>query len=491
MFTREQNSVINCRKLGTKLIRGMENTGKTTASIERAIFLRDSYSLYEEDRILYLSCNNKKEEYVKESINNLDKENEFENISIFSLMNRKIEFYSIDTLIQELYKESVNLNKDIQYNLCSEGIREKIILDIIDDIREEYSKIKFIKLNDIEFIEDEIKLIKNLDLNSYDEYVEAKRPGKPARKYRVNKNSVQRKCLYDIFQEYNTRLKDRCYIDYEDMINYTINNLARKYVHVIVDYCENLTILQLKLIKSLINRKVYSDEIYVMHNSNHSPYAAILNGKRVIVKRLGENVKRFNLKEEVKKISNLSVISEEINKDKNEGIDFMEHFTFVDLKHRRKFNFNRDYNNIDDILVIDQGEEVEYEKDELKEIPVYSNIAAGEPIPISSEQEGRFYLPKYWVKGQDECFILKIKGDSMINAEINHGDYVIIRRQATAENKDIVAVELDGSATLKRLYINKNTIQLLPENEKYSPIDIGEEDNISILGVALGVIGRK
>lgn len=491
MFTRDQNSIINCKRLGTKLIRGMSNTGKTTATIERALFLKDTYSLYDEDTILYLICNKDKEEYIKESINILENKKGLENISIFSLMNRKIDVYSIDIMIRNLYSDSIKLKDQIPYDICSENVKEDIIRKIIDEISDKYDKVKFIKLEDIEFIKNEIKLIKNMDIRSYEDYAYAKRIGENARKYRVNKNSIQRKCLYEILDMYNLKLKEKSYIDYEDMIKYVLDNCSKKYVHIVIDYCENLTTLELKLIKSLINRKIYSDEIYVMHDLARNPYSPIIKGKRVFMKNLGENIKKFNLKEEVSNINNNKVIFKDTSKDEKESIDFMEHFTFVDLKHNRKFDFNRDYNSIDDIIVMDQGEEIEYEKDELKEIPVYSNIAAGEPIPISSEQEGRFYLPKYWVRGQQECFILKIKGDSMINAGINHGNYVIIRRQATAENKDIVAVELDGSATLKRLYIDKAKIQLLPENEKYSPIDIGEEDNISILGVALGVIGKK
>jgi SOS regulatory protein LexA len=147
----------------------------------------------------------------------------------------------------------------------------------------------------------------------------------------------------------------------------------------------------------------------------------------------------------------------------------------------------RDYNRISDILVSDGKEGYEYLNEELLELPVYSDIAAGEPILINSEVEGTFYIPKYWLKGVKNSFILKVKGDSMIGANINHGDYVIIRHEHAANNNDIVAVDIGGNATLKRLSIKKDKILLMPANEKYQPIVIDSEDTY-IIGTAVGII---
>ena len=150
----------------------------------------------------------------------------------------------------------------------------------------------------------------------------------------------------------------------------------------------------------------------------------------------------------------------------------------------------RDYSRISDIIVNDEKGDYEYIDDELLELPVYSDIAAGEPILINSEIEGKFYLPKYWLKGVKNAFILKVKGDSMIGANINHGDYVIIRQESAANNKDIVAVDIGGNATLKRLSIEKDRILLMPENKKYKPIVIDSEDTY-IIGTAIGIIKHK
>ncbi len=77
-----------------------------------------------------------------------------------------------------------------------------------------------------------------------------------------------------------------------------------------------------------------------------------------------------------------------------------------------------------------------------------------------------------------------------MGANIEDGDYVIIKRQQMAENRDIVAVNLDGSATLKRLLIKKSRAKLMPENKKFKPIEVPEE-GASIIGVAVGIIKGK
>ena len=112
------------------------------------------------------------------------------------------------------------------------------------------------------------------------------------------------------------------------------------------------------------------------------------------------------------------------------------------------------------------------------------------PLLINPEQEGNFYIPKYWLKGIKDAFILKVKGDSMIGADINDGDFVVIRKQYNAQNGNIVAVDMHGSDTLKRLSIGKDEILLMPENDQYKPIPISEE-GIYIIGIVVGVIKQK
>lgn len=103
-------------------------------------------------------------------------------------------------------------------------------------------------------------------------------------------------------------------------------------------------------------------------------------------------------------------------------------------------------------------------------VPLVGAIAAGIPITAEQNVEEYFPLPKTLV-GSGELFMLKVKGDSMQDAAICDGDWVVVRSQKTVENGDIVAAELDGEATVKTFKERDGKIWLLPRNSSYEPID--------------------
>jgi SOS-response transcriptional repressor LexA len=78
-------------------------------------------------------------------------------------------------------------------------------------------------------------------------------------------------------------------------------------------------------------------------------------------------------------------------------------------------------------------------QEDLKSLCAYSDIAAGNPILLNSNIEEEFYVPNEWITGGSNCYMVKVKGHSMINANINNGDLVVIRQQNTANNYEIVA----------------------------------------------------
>ena len=89
------------------------------------------------------------------------------------------------------------------------------------------------------------------------------------------------------------------------------------------------------------------------------------------------------------------------------------------------------------------------------------------------------------------CFALKVKGDSMIDADINDGDYVIVRQQPLAESGEIVVAMLENDATVKRLRMAGEVIELRPENPRLSPIQIGPDDDLRIVGKVVAVHRRN
>ncbi|MGO1857447.1 transcriptional repressor LexA [Ancrocorticia populi] len=143
------------------------------------------------------------------------------------------------------------------------------------------------------------------------------------------------------------------------------------------------------------------------------------------------------------------------------------------------------------VTPIDRGERIQYQDGDesislppASNVPVVGRIAAGQPILAEQHIEDVFPLPRQ-LTGTGELFALKVSGDSMIEAAICDGDWVIVRRQKTAENGEIVAAMLDGEATVKVLSRTSRHLTLLPRNAAYSPIPA---DDAEILGRVVTVL---
>jgi len=126
----------------------------------------------------------------------------------------------------------------------------------------------------------------------------------------------------------------------------------------------------------------------------------------------------------------------------------------------------------------------EIEMDQMRAVPLVGRIAAGGPILAEQSIEETFPLPASLV-GQGELFMLKVVGESMIDAAICDGDYVVIRAQKTCEKGEIVAAMIDGEATVKTFSRRDGKIWLLPANPNFSPIP---GDNAEILGKVTAVL---
>jgi len=123
---------------------------------------------------------------------------------------------------------------------------------------------------------------------------------------------------------------------------------------------------------------------------------------------------------------------------------------------------------------------------EAVEVPLLGRIAAGGPILAEESVEAVFPLPRELV-GQGELFMLKVVGDSMVDAAICDGDWVVVRRQQTADNGDIVAALLDDEATVKTLKRRDGHVWLMPHIPAYAPI-LG--DDATIMGRVVSVLRR-
>ena len=124
-----------------------------------------------------------------------------------------------------------------------------------------------------------------------------------------------------------------------------------------------------------------------------------------------------------------------------------------------------------------------YTSKEMVDVPIVGKVAAGAPLLAVENIEDSFPLPIDFV-GNSETFMLRVRGDSMIDAGILDGDLVLVRKQNTANNGEIVVALVDDSATVKTFYKEQGHVRLQPENDTMDPIIV---DDCDILGKVFGV----
>ena len=124
--------------------------------------------------------------------------------------------------------------------------------------------------------------------------------------------------------------------------------------------------------------------------------------------------------------------------------------------------------------------------DDVRRLPVVGRLAAGQPILAEENIEEDLPIP-VGLTGSGEQFILRVRGDSMIEAGILDGDYIVVRRQADAQNGEIVVALVEDSATVKRFYKENGYFRLQPENSTMEPIIV---DEVSIVGKVVSLLRK-
>ena len=123
-------------------------------------------------------------------------------------------------------------------------------------------------------------------------------------------------------------------------------------------------------------------------------------------------------------------------------------------------------------------------------IPIVGKVAAGVPILAQENIEDYFSIGESFFSQSDlknETFVLKVQGESMINAGINNGDYIIVSKENTARNGQIVVAMIDGNATVKTFYKEKDHVRLQPENDTMEPIIVKD---VQIVGKVVGLFRK-
>ena len=133
------------------------------------------------------------------------------------------------------------------------------------------------------------------------------------------------------------------------------------------------------------------------------------------------------------------------------------------------------------IEIVDDG--FNLARRELVNVPIVGSVAAGQPLLAVESIESYFPIPSEYMPNA-ETFMLRVKGDSMINIGIYNGDKVLVVKQNTANNGDVIVALVEDSATVKTFYKEADHIRLQPENDYMDPIIV---DNCEILGKVIGL----
>lgn len=175
--------------------------------------------------------------------------------------------------------------------------------------------------------------------------------------------------------------------------------------------------------------------------------------------------------------------------------EICDHFGFSSYgtvyKHlsllQKKGLIRRDWNQKRGVEVVDENTPAERGDERSRELPLFGYIAAGQPIDVDVSNE-MITVPER-LTGRGENYVLKVRGDSMIDDGILDGDFVIINRRERADNGEMVVASVNGEVTLKRLYREGERVRLQPANSMMGPIYAAARE-VAVQGVVVGLMRR-
>ena len=161
--------------------------------------------------------------------------------------------------------------------------------------------------------------------------------------------------------------------------------------------------------------------------------------------------------------------------------------TYKNFKNRKEYLYGVDKENRANIEIKEKDSQMTVEYNQLKEIPLVGEVAAGSPVIADEHYEDLISLPEEWLLNPKSAFALRITGDSMRDAGIEKGDLVVVNQQSRVANNDIVVAVIGNDATVKKFMQMGDTVLLIPENANYEPIQMNQED-VLINGKVIGVL---
>ena len=160
---------------------------------------------------------------------------------------------------------------------------------------------------------------------------------------------------------------------------------------------------------------------------------------------------------------------------------------YINFKNNRQYLYSYEKDDATNIEIKDFKSDLHIELDQIISIPILGEVAAGLPIVVNNNHEEFLDIPEQWIISREDTFALKVTGDSMKDIGINRGDLVVVHKQNSAENGDIIVALINNEVTVKKFMFMGGEVLLVSENSAYEPIMMKAED-VVINGKVIGVM---
>lgn len=499
-LSKAQEKLVKQKNIGISVIKGEAKSGKTALAIGRMFYLLEHVCKAGE-KILFVTISREKSQLVIDAFNSFYA---LQNMSLFDEETQgEVVIKDIDGLFQEMAdRMPIALN----FKMVTE-IPEAILEQAVKQAKKVYPRVKWLKKDYFSFIAHEINWIHSLGCSTLETYQMVDRKGA---QLKLSKQGSGRKAMWLMKDLVSHRLKEEGQVLKSEAQFNCLQSLKAQhqsvcYHHLIIDDAGDYTKVQLEVIRHLKAGDL-GEVLFIMDKKESKlPYAWLSKGqsfktigydmtgrvKHLTSRRKGRISQKtiqleptplelfMALQEERKELSHeKQVPKEEVSKKLPWHIEL---YKYINKITGIETIFQKD-NSAGEVYIEEEKQE------EIEELPIYSDIAAGIPIEIVEEVSDTFKLPSELLHHRKNTYILHVQGDSMTGIDICNGDYVVIQA-GSVNDREIAAVYYNGAVTLKRIMQKDEEILLCSENPKYAPIVI-EEGDFRVMGKLVGIIKR-
>ena len=285
----EQRRIIENKPNGHSLVKGVAGSGKTTVAVHKIPFLLKDYCYEKDDKVLVITYNKSLINYVKYIYEEIERNKEAEQLSLGiyeSGDNDKLYIKTIDSIMFRYFASYI---KEERLIIASDKQTTKAMIDAIMSVKEKYEKVNILDKKNLTFIKEEIRWMKSCKYTDIEEYQTIDRIGRISNNniespHKLRKNSLIRQAIFEVMLQYNENLRKDKLVDYQDValiaLKQAKSQIEEKYTHIIVDETQDLTRVQLELIKTLYMNKNYSSMLFVSDTAQSIyPEAWLVKGR--------------------------------------------------------------------------------------------------------------------------------------------------------------------------------------------------------------------